>query len=222
MEGHDTETVWRSNCPAVDDAEKVEEVLEDQVKRGQVVTLSEEDAKRQCPGLVIASLGANRKEKSDGSITARVLHDGSNGIAVNKRTRVRPGKMSPGVRLETCDAREGRKRRNDICLDGGCEGSTSPNPGREGRLAVTRMPCPTRYLRLHKHGRHIRLTSARIRDWQIDAMRCRPVCHYSGYESGRRLSFGDEWRGVSDQTYHFLCHTLAPRSAALVGEDVWW
>ena len=44
-ESHDTETVWRSNCPTVDElAEKVEEVLEDQVKRGQVVKLSEEDA----------------------------------------------------------------------------------------------------------------------------------------------------------------------------------
>ena len=33
---HDPETVWRSNCPTVSGlSEKVEEVLEDQVRRGQ-------------------------------------------------------------------------------------------------------------------------------------------------------------------------------------------
>ena len=96
VEGHDTETVWRSNIPTVDElADKVEEVLEHQVKRGQVVKLSEEDAERQCPGFSITSLGANRKEKSDGTITAWVLHDGSNGIAVNRRTRVRDQERCP-------------------------------------------------------------------------------------------------------------------------------
>ena len=81
------------------------------MKRGQVVKLSEEDAKRQYAGLVIASLGANRKEKSDGTITVRVLHDGSNGTAVNRRTQSEgPGKMSHGVRRETRDARESEKR----------------------------------------------------------------------------------------------------------------
>ena len=94
--GHDTEAVWRSNYPTVDElVEKVEEVLEDQVKRRQVLKLPEEVAKVRYPGLVIASLGANRKEKSDGSITARVLHDGSNGIAVNRRIRVRDQERCP-------------------------------------------------------------------------------------------------------------------------------
>ena len=44
---------------------------------------------------MIASLGANRKEKSDGTSIARVLHDGSNCIAVNKRTRVRDQERRP-------------------------------------------------------------------------------------------------------------------------------
>ena len=95
-----------------DDEKHMEEVLEDQVKRGQVVKLSEEDAKRQYPGLVIASLGSNRKEKSDGTITAR--------------------------------AREGEERRKNVCLDGGCEGGPSPNPGRKGRVAVAWLPCQAR------------------------------------------------------------------------------
>ena len=47
------------------------------------------------PGLIVASMGANRKEKSGGTITARVLHDGSNGIPVNRRTRVRDRERCP-------------------------------------------------------------------------------------------------------------------------------
>ena len=88
--------VWRSNYPTVSElAEKVEDVLEDQVRRGQVLKHSEEEVKRLYPGLVIASLGANKKEKSDGTPTARVLHDGSNGIPVNRRTRVRDQERCP-------------------------------------------------------------------------------------------------------------------------------
>ena len=72
---HDPETVRRSNYPAVLElAETVEDVLEDQVRRGQVLEHTEEEAKRLYPGLVIASLGANKKEKSGGTPTARALH----------------------------------------------------------------------------------------------------------------------------------------------------
>ena len=93
---HDPETVWRSNYPTVSElAEKVEDVLEDQVRRGQVLKHTEEEAKRLCLGSVIASLGANKKEKSDGTPTARVLHDGSSGIPVNRRTRVRDQERCP-------------------------------------------------------------------------------------------------------------------------------
>ena len=49
-----------------------------------------------------------RKEKSDGAITARVLHDGTNGIAFNQSAR--PRKVPNGVRLETRGAREGEER----------------------------------------------------------------------------------------------------------------
>ena len=135
MEDHDPGTVWRSNYPTVSElAEKVEEVLQDQVKRRQVVELSEEDARRQYPGLVIASLGANRKEKSDGTITARVLHDGSNGRAVIRRTRVRDQE-----RLETRDALEGEEKRKNVGFDGRCEEGPSPN------LAAAWLPCPARH-----------------------------------------------------------------------------
>ena len=50
--------------------EEVEKVMEDQHARGQVLKLTEDDARTQFPGLVIASLGAQRKEKPGGVITA--------------------------------------------------------------------------------------------------------------------------------------------------------
>ena len=85
MEGGETgEYAWRNNYPAVATlSAEVTEVLEDQAKRGQVLKLSEQEARSQFPNLVVASLGANRKEKHGGIITARVLHDGTNGISAS-------------------------------------------------------------------------------------------------------------------------------------------
>ena len=80
--------------------------------------------------LTIASLGANRKEKPGGEVSARVLFDGTNGIAVNSRTRIRDQeraaiaadlKSSPreeasrGLRLEP--ALEQMLRKSQICED---------------------------------------------------------------------------------------------------------
>ena len=61
----------------------------DQATRGQVIVLSETEARLRYPNLVIASLGAQRKEKPGGKITARVLFDGTHGLSVNSRTRIR-------------------------------------------------------------------------------------------------------------------------------------
>ena len=48
------------------------------------------------PDFVIASLGANRKDKPNGVVTARVLHDETNGLAVKTQ---RPGEVSHRVGL---------------------------------------------------------------------------------------------------------------------------
>ena len=63
--------------------------------RGQVLKLSEREARIQYPDLVVAALGANQKEKPNGVIGARVLFDGSNGIAVNRTTRIRDQERAP-------------------------------------------------------------------------------------------------------------------------------
>ena len=69
-------------------ADKVMEVMVDQATRGQVLQLSKEEARKRFPNLTVASLGAQRKEKLGGVITARVLFDGTHGIAVNHLTRI--------------------------------------------------------------------------------------------------------------------------------------
>ena len=65
MEKGETGTyAWRNNYPAVASlSAEVTEVLEDQAERGQVLKLSESDARREYPDLVVASLGANKMEK---------------------------------------------------------------------------------------------------------------------------------------------------------------
>ena len=45
--------------------------------------------------LTRASFGANRKDKRSGVISAGVLFDGTNGIAVNTRTRIRDQERGP-------------------------------------------------------------------------------------------------------------------------------
>ena len=69
--------------------------LEGQANRGQDIRLSETEFESQFPDLVVASPGAQRKEKAGGIVTARVLFDGTHGISVNSRIRVRDQEPSP-------------------------------------------------------------------------------------------------------------------------------
>ena len=88
------ESIWRRNYMTLAPQEgQVLEVLLDQASR-QIIVLPELEAKKRYPSLVIASLGANRKEKQDRS-TARVLFDGTNRLEVNERTRVRDEERAP-------------------------------------------------------------------------------------------------------------------------------
>ena len=90
------ESSWRSNYPSLSEhTERVVKVLEDQTSRGQLIKLPDAKAKARYPNLVIASLGANRKDKPNGEISARVLFDGTNGLQVDTRTRLRDQERSP-------------------------------------------------------------------------------------------------------------------------------
>ena len=82
------ESVWRQNYSSVGELEdQVLEVMVGQANRGQVLRLTKAEARKRFPGLVVASLGAMRKEKPGGVVTARVLFDGTHGIVERKRHR---------------------------------------------------------------------------------------------------------------------------------------
>ena len=92
----DEDATWRKNYSSLERwKSKVLEVMEDQTSRGQVLKLTETEARLRFPDLVVASLGAIRKDKPGGVVTARVLFDGTNGIYVNQRTRIRDHERSP-------------------------------------------------------------------------------------------------------------------------------
>ena len=60
------EGVWRSNYSSLAGlADKVEAVMDDQAERGQILRLTEKEARARFPNLTVASLGANKKEKVD-------------------------------------------------------------------------------------------------------------------------------------------------------------
>ena len=86
----DKEGVWRRNYSTLQAfEEQVLEVMYDQASRGQIIVLTEKDARDRCPHLVIASLGAQRKEKPG------VLFDGKHGLCVNSRNRLRDQERAP-------------------------------------------------------------------------------------------------------------------------------
>ena len=88
--------VWRRNHSTLQAfEEQVLEVMRDQANRGQMIVMTEPEAKERFPNLAIASLGAQRKEKPGGKVITRVLSDGTHGLCVNSRTRLRDQERAP-------------------------------------------------------------------------------------------------------------------------------
>ena len=91
-----TQGVWNKNYATLSSFRaEVEDVLRDQASRGQVLILPEAEAKEKFPNLVVASLGAQKKEKPGGVVSARVLFDGTNGNFVNTSTHLRDQERAP-------------------------------------------------------------------------------------------------------------------------------
>ena len=103
-----SESIWRRNYATLAPLEEqVLEVLHEQASRGQTIVLLEQEAKERYPAFVIASLGA-----------ARVLFDGTNGMEVNERTRVRDQERAPcRCRPEEINEGKGSAGREDVCCD---------------------------------------------------------------------------------------------------------
>ena len=81
---------------AEENAEDIERQVLEEVERGSIIVLSEEEAKERFKGrLAVASLGAVPKEL--GSSVVRVTHDGSFSVDVNHRIRVRDRMRFPMI-----------------------------------------------------------------------------------------------------------------------------
>ena len=97
-----TEGVWNKNCSTLTSFRtEVEEVLRHQAGRGQVLIMPEAEARDRFPNLVVASLGAQRKEKPGRVVSARVLFDRTNGNFMNTSTHLRDqerAQMAPDLR----------------------------------------------------------------------------------------------------------------------------
>ena len=92
----DSSGIWRNNYSTLRELEtQVMEVMHDQASRGQIIVMTESEARMKYPNLVVASLGAQRKQKPGGKVTARVLFDGTHGLSVNTRTRLRDQERGP-------------------------------------------------------------------------------------------------------------------------------
>ena len=80
LEQVNTVSMWRTNYASLDAfSDKVSSVLEDQTTRGQVIKMTEQEARQRYPDLVVASLGAQRKDKPGRAVSARELFDGITG-----------------------------------------------------------------------------------------------------------------------------------------------
>ena len=119
-----TEGVWRSNYSSLAGlADMKQAVMDDHAERGQILRLTEEQAKARYPNLAVASLGASKKENSTGESTARVLFDGTHGIDVNRRIRVRDQERGPiAADVKRFLREKARYGRRDGCPQAGTHG----------------------------------------------------------------------------------------------------
>ena len=91
-----TQGVWNKNFSTLSSfIAEVEEALRDQAGRGQVMILPEAEARNRFTNLVVASVGAQKKEKPGGVVSARLLFDGTNGNFANTSTHLRDQERTP-------------------------------------------------------------------------------------------------------------------------------
>ena len=122
---------WKRNYASLDQSE----VLHDQASREQVLVMSESEAGRRYPDLVVASLGATRKDKPYGDVSARVLFDGTHRLSVNRRTRIREQERAPK------ESHQGKVQagRAYICTKG-CLRDAPTGSHTSTRLALSGLP----------------------------------------------------------------------------------
>ena len=93
----DVSSVWRDNyANAKLHADDIEKQVEEHVARGLAIKLTAEEAAKKCARLSVNSLGAVEKGDQQGSLFGvRIVMDGTHGVQVNKRIRVRDQDLCP-------------------------------------------------------------------------------------------------------------------------------
>ena len=136
------EGVWPQDYSSLEAyTDKVLEVMHNQATRGQVLRLSEKEAEEMFPNLTVASLGAQRKEKAGGAVTARVLFDGNHGIAVNHRTRIRDQERGPiAVDIKRIIGEKSKVKRSNFRTNCRCNRGTPSGSDFTPRLAPIGLP----------------------------------------------------------------------------------
>ena len=89
--------VWRENYPSAKlHSDEIEKQVEDHVVRGLALKVSPQKAEELFPGLRVNSLGAVAKTDGSGRVTGvRIVMDGTHGVDVNTRIRVRDQDACP-------------------------------------------------------------------------------------------------------------------------------
>ena len=93
-----TESVWRENYRSAQAEEReLERQLGEMTERGLCLKLTQEEARIKFPGLLVSSLGAVVKEPANpgGERKVRMVLDGTHGVKLNERIRVRDQDRCP-------------------------------------------------------------------------------------------------------------------------------
>ena len=149
---------WRRNYASLEQwKEQVLEVMHDQASRRQMLVLPEAEARRRYPDLVVASLGAIRKDKPNGEVTARVLFDGTHGLSVNRRTRIRYQERSPiASDLKRALREKAKLGEQTFALSADVSEAHRQVPIHPQDWHYLGCPGHTRIGRVHPHGGHVR------------------------------------------------------------------
>ena len=89
--------LWRENCPSArSHADETEKQADDHLDQGLAFKVPPREAEQLLLGLCINSLGAVAKSDGLGKVTGvRIVMDGTHGVDVNTRIRVRDQDQRP-------------------------------------------------------------------------------------------------------------------------------
>ena len=117
--------IWAENYESAEAGkEDIYRQVDEEVKRGTIKLVSEEEAKRRYGDrLAVAALGAVPKELNSDKV--RLIHDGTYSVDVNRRIRVRDRLRFPLIDDATAVMLEGKKAAEEDGLEERCSASTT-------------------------------------------------------------------------------------------------